>query len=93
MKRAIRKKKCRPVVSHQQNGYMAGYGSVGPWIVKNGVNHPLAFRQLLVRYFLVACLLMALVVTISFYIRHGNHLHESPQTEMMPISPLQYLVL
>lgn len=81
MKRALKEKESRPVVSHQRSGYAAGYGSVGYWMVKSGVNHPLAFRQLLVRYFLVVCFLLALVVTVSYYVRHGRHLHDSPQAE------------
>lgn len=82
MKRAIKEKESRPVVSHRQNGSAAGYGSVGYWMVKSGVNHPLAFRQLLVRYFLVVCFLLALVVTVSYYVRHDCHLHDSPQADM-----------
>lgn len=82
MKRIIKEKENRPVESRPQNGFLAGYGPVGSWIVKSGVNHPLAFRQLLVRYFLVICFLLALVVTVSYYVRHGRHLHDSPQAEM-----------
>lgn len=89
MKRVI-KKKGRSAMSHQQNEYVIGYRPIGYWLVKSGVNHPLVFRQLLVRYFLAVCFLLALIITVFFYVRRGRYLHVSPQTEVPYILTQQY---
>lgn len=90
MKRVIKKKEDRSVLSSRQNGYETGYGLAGYWLVKSGVNHPLVFRQLLVRYFLAVCFLLALIVTVFFYVRRSRHLHVSPQAEVPYILTQQY---
>lgn len=91
MKRVIKKKGDCSVLSSGQNRYETGYRPVGYWLVKSGVNHPLAFRQLLVRYFLAVCLLLALIVTVFFYVRRGRHLHVSSQAEVPYILTQQYV--
>ena len=45
-------------------------------------NNPLMYRQLLVRYLIAFCVLLALLLTLAFYIRRGRHLHVSPQADM-----------
>ncbi len=54
----------------------------GFWTVRYGMNHPLMYRQLLVRYLIAFCVLLALLLTLAFYIRKGRHLHVSPQADM-----------
>lgn len=54
----------------------------GFWTVRYGINHPLMYRQLLVRYLVAFCVLLALLFTLAFYIRRSRHLHISPQADM-----------
>lgn len=57
-------------------------GKAGFWTVRYGVNHPLMFRLLLVRYLIVFCLLLVLFFTVSFYVRRGRQLRVSPQADI-----------
>lgn len=52
------------------------------WIVRCGVNHPLMFRLLLVRYLITFCLLLTLLFTVIFYVRKGRHIRSYPQADV-----------
>lgn len=53
------------------------------WIVRCEVNHPLMFRQLLVRYLVTLFLLLTLLFTVIFYVRKGRHIRSSPQADAL----------
>lgn len=83
MKKEFKEKLMRGFACGSRRNIMGQHASVsGFWIVRHGVNHPLMFRLLLVRYIIVFFLLLALCITIAFYVGRERHLHISPQADI-----------
>lgn len=83
MKKMVKNNKMHVAILGNKKAYGGGQtDKAGFWTVHHGVNHPLMFRLLLVRYLIVFCLLLALCITVAFYVRQGRHLHVSPQADM-----------
>lgn len=83
MKKMVKNNKMHVAILGNKKAYGGGQtGKAGFWTVHHGVNHPLMFRLLLVRYLIVFCFLLALFFTVSFYVRRGRQLHVSPQADM-----------
>lgn len=83
MKKVVKNNKMHVAILGNKKAYGGGQtGKTGFWTVRHGVNHPLMFRLLLVRYLIVFCFLLALFFTVSFYVRRGRQLHVSPQADM-----------
>lgn len=72
MKKEFKEKLMRGFACGSRRNIMEQHASVsGFWTVRHGVNHPLMFRLLLVRYIIVFFLLLALCITIAFYVGRG----------------------
>lgn len=83
MKKEIKKKLIRCFTCGNRKNVVGQQTTAnGFWTVRYGMNHPLMYRQLLVRYLIAFCVLLALLLTLAFYIRRGRHLHVSPQADM-----------